>query len=249
MTATGIRERLAKLRSHPVSFLLSINIACAVLGLAQFAFTLSVLLPADFAVIGVLAALGGVVIGFLDVKLADLTTKLYYETDKADLSGRAALLSASLWLHLAAGFCTAAATFVVSLLLARRFLSQEMAAWWAAAMAARIGIAFPVTAAVTFMRLTGDFRASGWTRLATQIAVTLATVACLRASPSLSGYFAAVGVGAALSIAGSLAVAARMTGKTLGHPLLAPPSISAFARYRAGSFLVGGSLAGLAKLV
>lgn len=249
MKALHIREQAQKLLAHPVTFLLAINIACAMLGLGQFAFALAVLKPADFAVIGVLAAIGGVVTGLLDVKLADLATKLYYETPRDEPGQRGALLSAGLWLHIATGVATGLLTLVASQLLARRFVSQEVATWWMAAMAARIGIGYPVAAATTFLRLVGDFRASGWTRLGAQATVTAVTVGFLVAMPDLAGYFAGVAAGAAVTMAATLVVAAHRIGTLHGRPLLGFAPLSVLRRYLAAAFLVGGSLAGIAKLI
>lgn len=249
MSLAGVRERLGLLLAHPVTFLLAINIASAVLGLAQFGYALTVLRPADFAVIGVLAAIGGVVAGLLDVKLGDLTTKLYYAAPKEDRRGRGDLLSASLALHLAAGLACALVTFFLAFLIAHRLLEREIAAWWIAAMAARIGMVYPIGAATTFLRLVGDFTGAGWLRLATQTAITVLTITLLIASPDLAGFFLGVAVGAVVSLALVLTVASRRLGRALARPLLAPAPREAFRRHFAASFIAGGSLAGLAKLL
>ncbi|MDZ4843813.1 MAG: hypothetical protein SH859_16945 [Hyphomicrobium aestuarii] len=250
MSAERVRAQLHKLASHPVTFLLAINVACAALGLVQFAYTLTILKPADFALIGVLAAIGGVVTGLLDVKLADLTTSLYYAAPKENSRRRADILSSSLALHLAAGVVVALLVMAVSAIVAPRLLEQGADPWFVAAMALRMAVVFPNAALTTFLRLVGDFAISGWLRLATQIAVTLITLACLVASPDLGGFFAGVALAGAVSIGLAMVVAARVVSGALAHSILTvPPGAMVRQILTEGRFLVGASLVGLSKML
>lgn len=243
-------EVLGKLVAHPVTFLLAINIACAALGLAQFAWSLAVLRPEDFAVIGVLAAIGGVVVGLLDVKLADLATSRYFAVEASDTKRRAEILSVSLGLHLMAGLIVAALVFTTAVLLAQHLLQRVPEIWFAAAMAMRMGVVYPMTALTTFVRLVGDFGTAGWLRLGTQVIVTLVTLAALVTSPDLAGYFAGVAIGAIFSIVLALVVARRSIGNALGQPLVLGGDAESYrAHLTAGRFLAGGSLAGLGKML
>jgi O-antigen/teichoic acid export membrane protein len=244
------REQIGKLIAHPVTFLLAVNVVCAVMGLAQFAFALAVLKPEDFAVIGVLAAIGGVVVGLFDVKLAELTMNLYYATDKSDVRRRVEVLSASLGLHLAAGFVVGALVLAAAALLAPRLLQRNAEVWFAAAMALRMAIVYPQTVLTSLLRVVGDFTTAGWLRLGTQVVVTVITVAALLMSPDLRGYFIGVAIGAAVSFAIALVVARRTVGSILGEPLsLLAPAQMYRAHLDRGLFLAGGSLVGLGKML
>jgi O-antigen/teichoic acid export membrane protein len=250
MNAAGVLALVRKALSHPVAFLLIVNIACAGLGFAQFAYALSVLKPADFAAIGVLAAIGGVVTGLLDVKLPDLTTRLYYAAPKDAPERRAGILGASFWLHLAAGVLTGLAMWLTAAIVAPRFLDQTVAAWWVLAMTARFAVGYPIAALTTYLRIVGAFDRSGWLRLGTQIAVTAIAIGALVIEPNLDGFFAGAAIGAAVSIAFALAVAAPALRKALGQGILATPRLDALREIlSSGRFLAGGSLLGLSKLV
>lgn len=244
------REQLGKLVTHPVTFLLAVNVACGVMGLAQFAFALAILKPEDFAVIGVLAAIGGIVVGLLDVKLAELTMNLYFATEKSDGRRRAELLSASLGLHTLAGMVVGGLVFAAAALLAPRFLQRNAEVWFAAAMALRMAFVYPLTVLTTFLRLVGRFTTAGWLRLATQAIATSIAVVSLLISPDLRGYFASVAIGAGVSIVLAVVVARRTVGEALDQPLVL---VAGGETYRAhlsrGIFLAGGSLVGIGKML
>lgn len=236
--------------AHPVAFLLAVNVLCALLGLAQFGYTLSVFKPTDFAVIGVLSAIGGVVTGLLDVKLADLTTKLYFAVPKDKLESRADLLAASLVLHAAAGLAGTALVFVAASLLASRFLAAPIETWWAVVIAARLGSIYPMAALTTVLRLLGVFRASGWLRLATQAMGAVVTIAALAISPDLTGYFVGAAVVTLLGMIMAFAAVLPQVRRGLGHSLLQAPSRNAIQQFvSAGGFLAAGSLTGIGKLL
>lgn len=250
MTPTEARAQVGKLMAHPVTFLLVVNVVCGILGLFQFAWAVSVLQPRDFAVIGVLAAIGGVIAGLLDVKLGDLTTRLFYAANKEDRDGRAAILASSLLLHVLAGVIVGCAMLAVSHILAWRFLEQPVITAWIAAAAARLATIYPISALHTHTRLIGEFWALGCLRLVTQIIITGITVAALVIQPDVTGYFAAMAINALVAIALATIVAANRVRLNLGTSLLRWPTADSFAAFRAsGSFLAGGSLAGLSKLL
>ena len=233
-----------------MTFLLGVNIVCALLGLLQFAYTLAVLQPADFAVIGVLAAIGGVVTGLLDVKLADLTTKLFFAVPKGEPKRRGALLAASLMLHAAMGLVSAALVFGAASVLATRFLTTAHESWWIAVMAARLASVYPMAALTTFLRLLGVFQASGWLRLGTQVVTTATTILALRASPDLTGFFVGAAAATGLTLAIALAVVTPQVRRALGGPLLQVPAWDTiWAFLTSGNFIAGGSLAGMSKLL
>jgi O-antigen/teichoic acid export membrane protein len=251
VTAAHLRTLVTAAAGHPITFLLAVNVACAALGVAQFAYSLTVLKPQDFAVIGVLAAIGGVVTGLIDFKLSDLTAKLYFAAPKEDRGQRANLLAASLNLHAAAGLIVTALVLCAGILLAPRLLERSTDAWWVAALSVRIGSGYPLMALTLFPRLVGDFYAAGRLRLVTQIVVTLITVAALFAQPDLDGYYVGNLVSAAASLAIGLIVSGRHAGRVLGTPILrlAPPGAAMRAYLGSVSFLTSGWLMGVAKLL
>ncbi|MDX2157466.1 MAG: hypothetical protein SFW09_13260 [Hyphomicrobiaceae bacterium] len=251
MIPVRLREVIAKGVAHPVTFLLAINIASAALGTAQLAVTLAVLKPTDFAVIGVLAAIGSVMTGLLDVKLGDLTTRLLYAVPKGEAGRRGALLATSLWLHLLAGGITCVLVLAASLLLAPGFLQTTVPdSWWIGVMAARMGAIYPVSALTTFLRILGAFGVSGWLRLASQAASTVAMVLALWVVPSLDGYFLGAASASAIALALAALVATKEVHRGLGTRLWQRPEPAALSAFRgAGNFLAGSSLAGIAKLL
>lgn len=250
MIFAALRRRLGQMLAHPVIFLLAVNVTCAILGLVQFAYTLTILQPADFAVIGVLAAIGGVMTGLLDLKLADLTTRLYFGVPKSEPERRGALLAASLVLHVAMGLAASALAYGAAILAAPRLLTAAPELWWIAVMATRLGSVYPMAALTTFLRLLGAFQVSGWLRLATQVASTAITIVALSISPDLAGYFAGAAAVTVLSLVTAIATATLQARRVLGSPLVhIPPSDTFRAFFASGVFLVGGSLAGLSKLL
>ena len=247
---SGVLSFAAALAAHPVSFLLGINVLCAALGVFQFAYGVAMLEPADFAVIGVLTAIGGVVTGLLDVRLIDLTTKLYFAEPMENCQQRARLLSASLAVHVGAGLAIGGLVMLAGAALAPHLLERPPTAWWVAAMALRMGVALPIDALNAFVRLTGDFRTTGWLRLVTQVAVTTLTVGALAISPDLTGYFFAVAIGAVVSIGLCIPASRQAIAAKLGGPLPIVPEFGVVRAYLTSDrFFRGGSLTSLAKLL
>lgn len=250
MTGGRLREFVGAVAGHPVAFLLAINIVCAVLGLAQFGYAIAVLKPTDLAVIGVLSAIGSVVTGLVDVKLVDLTTKLYFAAPKDDRRRRAGVLTASLALHASLGLLIGAVVLAAGTMIAGRLLEQSPAQLWTVAIAARMAVAYPVNAMTSFLRLVGDFAGSGWLRLTNQIVVTVITLAALTLSPDLWGYFLAVAIGAVLSVLLAAAWVSHSIGQKLGFAIFVLPRQAEVAGFMAERrFMAGGSLTGWAKLL
>ena len=250
MTALELRALMTAAILHPVTFLLAVNIVCAALGLAQFAYSIAVLKPTDFAIIGVLAALAGVVTGLIDVKLGDLTSKLYFAIPKEKRTERAAQLSASLALHVAVGLVATCLITLAGALLAPRLLEQPVERWWLGALAVRIGLGYPLAAFYLFPRLVGDFRAAGRVRPAAQTVATLLTIAVLISTPSLDGYFAGSLLGAAVSTLIALVMSSRCSERALAATILrAPPVAAVRAHLGSVTFLASTWLLGAARVL
>ena len=250
MTVARLRALVATVSGHPVTFLLAVNIVCAALGLVQFAYALTILKPADFAVIGVLAAIGGVVTGLIDIKLGDLTSKVYFAVRKEDRRQRAELLTASLALHISIGLVVTLCIIAAAAVMAGHLLSRPPEGWWISALAVRIGAGYPAAVLTLFLRLMGDFYAAGRLRLAIQSTVFCISIGALFSQPNLDGYFIGTMLGAAASLSIGLVFTSRHASRALGWSILRLPPPAAIRVYLASAtFLASGWLMGVAKLL
>ena len=244
------RDLALRAMRHPVAFLALVNAACAILGLAQFAVALALLAPPEFAVIGVLAATGSVVANLVDLRLPDLATRLYLGLAKSELEQRRAILSAGLRIHATLALLIMVLGTAAMTWLAPSLLQKRVAPTWIVCMALVVGAQYITGLLGSYLRLLGQFTASGWLRLATTGAGVALMLAVLMRYPDLDGYYTAQALATAIALAAALFVTERHTRAVLGKSLLAPPTRQALASYNsAREFLAAGSLLGFAKIL
>lgn len=233
---------------HPVSFLTAVGVVIAILGVAQLAVALIALKTEYFAVIGVLAATSGLVANIVDVRLADLGTRLYLEVPKGEPGGRRAILAAGLVLQAALGLIIFALGLIAMTVIAPRLVEQPVAPWWIVGTALAAGCQYVTAGVGVQLRLIGRFTASGWLRLGVGAAGVTAMITALAVRPSLDGYVAGQLMTAMIGLAASTVVLARHVRQVLGGSFLQMPPRAAFGAYLdATGFLMSGSLLGFAK--
>jgi len=235
---------------HPAAFLLLVNICSALLALAQFAFTLSVLLPVDFAVAGVIGAISGVITQLFDARTVDLTTRLYAKKPGDALDLRSDDLVAGLAVQAGLGLAITLAVIPAALLIAPLFLEQQISWWWVLCMAAAAGARAIFLTVGGFLRLAGSFTASGWLNLSAAVLALVVTVVSLRASPNLDGYFTAIALFNVILLVVSLAVAEGILRRRLGRGILrVVPRAALIEHIKSRHFLMANSLTSFAKVV
>jgi O-antigen/teichoic acid export membrane protein len=243
-------SELRRFVRHPAPFLLFINVCCALLAIAQFSVTLTILDPVDFAVIGVLAAINGVILQTFDVRTVDLTTKLYSARSADARSLRSDDLVAGLTLQAGLGLAVVLVTILCALVIAPLFLDQPIRVWWVLSMAIASAARFVYTPLGTYLRLIGKFKVSGLINLGGAILALVVVVASLLASPNLDGYFIAIGVVNVLLLVISLGVADGIVRGALGHGLLRiAPSKALGEHMRWRRFLLANSLGSFSKVL
>ena len=244
------RDLALRAMRHPVAFLALVNAACAILGLAQFAVALALLAPPDFAVIGVLAATGSLVANLVDLRLPDLATRLYLGLAKSELEERRAILSAGLRIHATLALLIMVLTAAAMTWLTPRLLENRVAPTWIVCMTLVVGAQYITALLGIYLRLLGQFTASGWLRLATTGTGVALMLAVLMRYPDLDGYFKAQAFATAIALAATLVVTERHTRALFGASLLAAPTRQALTSYNgARGFLAAGSLLGFAKIL
>lgn len=250
MIPDALRQPLHRLIAHPVFFLMAVNVACAGLGVVQLAALLSFLSPADFAVIGVFTAVAGIVTGLFDVRLVDLTTKLFYEKGGAGIDGQLAVLRTSLVLHVVLGLLVALPIAIGAMLAGELLMRREVATGWVLAFALRVMLSYPVNIITAALRLLGEFRLSGWLRLGTQFGALAALVGIVALFPTLDGYFWASASGMAMGLAAALATLALAMRTRARGSIVGRPDRATLARFLASrQFIIGGSMASFGKLL
>lgn len=245
-----VRDVIARALRHPIAFMLAVNVVCAVLGLLQFTITLAWLQPTDFARLGILVAIAALVTGLLDVRLVDLTTRLYYARPADDATGRCNLLRASLALHTLQAIVSGVSIALSAALLASWLSESRFEAWWIVVVAARAGSSFVVNILASFLRLAAAFQAAGWLRLAGQVVATVATFIGFWISPDLDGYFIGMAITTITTPILTIGVAAPLIDRAHGARLLRLPSRPAVREFSQSTrFLAAGSLTGFSKLL
>lgn len=231
---------LTRVRRAP-TFLFGVNVLCAALSLLQTLLAAKWLGVSAYGVIGLVSGVALMVFNFFDLRLPEVTTKIYL---KAREAGRGAAATGSVQLCLAGTLATAVlagATMALLSWLALPYFTTttEVRLDWTMLAGLGFALAFVVTALLTLQRMTQAFIAAGWWRLAGQVGATALFVLVLWQQRSLTGYFTALALAGAVNAAIGLAGLRWMMRRHAGLPLFAPGGLRpALAEVRAEKALV-----------
>lgn len=184
------------------------------LGLVRAVLVTRELGAAQLGVIAVLAAVPRGVITFLDARLSDVASRLYYRDDGPDGAEgrqyRASVIQLCLLSYVLLSLLTVLLSVVLSTWTMQYFTATPVSLWWIIAQAAAIGILNVSSASSFLQRFTERFTVMGVTQLSGQLLSLAIFVGCLLAWPSLSGYYAGTLAGCLTTALLSFAVLAYL---------------------------------------
>jgi O-antigen/teichoic acid export membrane protein len=239
------------LRLGPARFLTLTNILTAALGLAVSLFIARTLGPELLGLMGVIAGINGSVMGFVDVRLNDVTAKLFFERDRVATDVVPEYRAGVLWVGVAGSGLVAVTTAVVSAsignLFIHRFTQQPTAWWWLPAAALTLSVSTTAAALTASLRLANAFYWIGVVRLGSQALAVITAVLFLTRAPTIGSAYMAALAGAVGGML--LALAAFLRTWKAVVPLRRPMISRAMAAFRQnGGVLFHGNLLGYAKL-
>jgi O-antigen/teichoic acid export membrane protein len=242
---------LSRVLRHPVLWLSGASAVGTLVSLVQFAIALTVLTPVDFAIIGVLLSAGTFVVNFVDMRLIDLTTKLFNDVEKEgqarqlDVLGAGLLIQAGLAaivIVVAGGVVWAAGTWL---------LTQPI--HWSLIVAAAVMPAATLVSSTlsAYLRLLGAFDVFAAYRLVSQLTQAAIVIALLLAFKSAGAYVVGIGVASVVILVMSwLWVRAVARNKMALTFLAERPSARSLRQHTSQtSFLAAGSSISLAKMI
>lgn len=237
----------------PSAFLTLVNLAVAGLGFAQSLLVARLLGAAAFGVIGILTATSGVVANFLDLRVSDLTMKLYYpKLEEEDCADRTRYRRSLLQLSLLGSFGVSGLMIVMAIglnvVLARHLVDRAVEFHWIVAAAFSGGLLFSGNTAYFLQRLSGRFHFIGAGRFVSQLLTTSAMVISVVLDTTLDGYFRGLLLGSFLGASVNLVMTSRVF-KGLGIRLLDRGWQEALPQYRENvRFLIGTNAFGYTKM-
>ncbi len=236
----------------PSTFLTAVNVAVAALGFAQSLLVARLLGAAAFGVIGVLTATSGVVANFLDVRVSDLTMKLYYlgRADGAivDKTYRQSLIQLCLLGSFVVGVAIVVLSIGLNAVLAPRLLDNAPDFGWIVAAAVAGGLAFSGNTAYFLQRLSERFQLMGTGRFVAQLFATSAMVISVLMDTTLDGYFRGLLIAALVTATANLLMTVRVF-RGLDIRLLDRGWRQALPDYRNNvRFLIGSNAFGYTKM-
>jgi O-antigen/teichoic acid export membrane protein len=191
----------SRILRHPVLMLSGASVVGLVLSLIQFAVALAILTPQDFAVIGVLMASGAFVANFVDVRLVDLTTKLYNDARPAGPEAQADVLRAGALIQAAIALVVLALGLVFTGFASRWLLTQPVT-WAMILSASAVPSAMLLSSMLSaYLRLLGAFNAFSAYRLVSQALQALIITGLLLVFRSPAAYLAGMGISALMILA------------------------------------------------
>jgi O-antigen/teichoic acid export membrane protein len=214
---------MRRLARHPVTLLLAANVASAGLGLVSLTWTLMILDVADFAVIGVMLGFGTLVSMGVDLRLADLVARRFFEQRSITPACGLAVARAGFLIFLMQGAVVVGIAVSGLALTAPLFLAKPVAAWWMWSAALFCGVQLTMAGLMGLVRFCGAFVWAAAIRVLFQLASTIALLMLLSLDGSLDGYFRALLVSAATGLLVAGVVAGRVVRETLDGGLLGLP--------------------------
>jgi O-antigen/teichoic acid export membrane protein len=191
----GIAQRIIR---HPVAMLGGTSILGIAFSLVQFSVALKLLAPIDFAVIGVLLAAGAFVVNFVDVRLVDLTTKLFNDVSDHGPDTQIDVLRAGLLVQARLALVAFAMALAVVYVAGTWLLTRPLHWSWIVAAALTPATTMISSTLSAYLRLLGAFNSFSMHRLVGQILQTGIVSASLILGGTAGTYVLAVSVSAVL---------------------------------------------------
>lgn len=244
-----MRWSLTKLAS-PTRYLTLVNVLLSGLGFVQSVWVARALSLEALGVIAVITGVNVTALNFLDVRLTDLASRLYYQPRGAAPAYRASVLMVCLAGNLAISLALGVVGVIAGRLALPALTPAVIPGWWLAAQAALLGAHNLTNTVNTLQRFSERFYFFGTTRLVIRVGALAVFGGLFLADPSVDGYYLAGLVSAVLTLAASLLVTAWAWGRWDGLPWwrwralgLAWPDYAGQRR-----FLFFGNLLGYTKL-
>lgn len=238
----------------PTRFVTLVNVARAVLGFAVGIYVARILGPDQLGVTAVITGLNASFLAFFDVRLSDISGKMFYRVSEAAPGQEPAYQAGVLWMGILGNAVIAGLMALISgifgIFLIGFFTDTPVHAWWIAAGAAA-GAMSATSGGIMFLsRLSNDFYVLGSWRFAGTVGMSVLMASVLTSNATLSGFFVALLVSNIFNVMLSFFAWAHICGKRARLPLLNPDWRAAFHAYRKNWQLMWyGNLMGYTKML
>lgn len=238
----------------PTGYLAFTNVVASGLGFVQGIISARLLGAEAFGVIAVIAATNATVLNFLDVRLIDLASKLYYRF-KADNLGevrayRASVLEVCLAGNGLISFSLSIVGLLANIAFIHVFTTTPVRVEWLVAQSLVLAMSNWANTFDYLQRFSGRFYLMGTWRLINRILYVAVFLAILLASPNLDGYYSGAFAATALGLVMTVGLSVFIWLRYDRLPLLRKGMWQSLADYRRDfRFLFFGNLLGYVKML
>lgn len=238
----------------PTGYLAFTNVVASGLGFVQGIISARLLGAEAFGVIAVIAATNATVLNFLDVRLIDLASKLYYRF-KTDNPGdvrayRASVLEICLAGNGLISFSLSIVGLLANIAFIRVFTATPVRMEWLVAQSLVLAMSNWANTFDYLQRFSGRFYLMGTWRLINRILYVAVFLAILLASPNLDGYYSGAFAATALGLVMTVGLSVFIWLRYDRLPLLRKGMWQSLADYRRDfRFLFFGNLLGYVKML
>ncbi len=247
-----LTQALEKARS-PLFFYSASNVACAFVGLLQAVLTANILGPALIGITAIIAGINGVALNFLDVRLVDLATKLYYRREMPNgitvKEYQASVIQMSFLVYTLLGALFFVTGFLANYFIVHLFTSSEVSPRWFLANALFMSLWYVVGPLGYMQRFSGKFYHMGAWRFVAAVTSTGVFAASLLTIRSLDGYYLGIVLSSIINFVIMAALSVYILQKYEHLPLTHgwyPQALHDF--FHSKRFLFFGNLFGYVKL-
>ncbi len=244
----------AQLVLSPTRYLAVVNVTCTLLGFTVSFVNMRVLGAELYGIVAIIGASSGTMLNFLDVRLTDLTAKLYYRQDIPMGVGRSAYRASVIQLCLVGNgvISLAAGTLglLVGVLTIGLFTASPVRTEWIVAQSVILALNHWTSSFTYMQRFSGRFYLMGTWRAITRVIGLIVIVLIVVTHPNLDGYYAALFLAEAVSAAMGIGLSLFIWLRYEEFPMFRSDWLVSLPSYRDGArFLVFGNLLGYSKML
>lgn len=237
----------------PTRYIAAVNVACTVLGFIVSFVNMRVLGAELYGIVAVIGAASETVLNFLDVRLTDLTARLYYRRELPDGVDRSFYRASVLQICLLGNGLISIASgslgLLVSVMTVHIFAHSPVRMEWMVAQAAILVLTNWTSTFTYLQRFSGRFYLMGTWTFITRTVALIVIVSVIVTHPNLDGYYAALLLAAAVSAVMGIGLSLFIWLRYEEFPMFRSGWLVSLSGYRAGiRFLVFGNLLGYTKM-
>lgn len=248
MSAISIKSKLREKLTAP-RFLILINMAVAVIALAQGLYVARMLGASGYGYIGILVTISGIIANLWDMRINDLAVRLHFKTTEEN-SAKTANAIVAILINLVLSLILTGTSILACLMFWSYFTELPPQPSWLILQGIISGCSLMIGTIYTLQRLTENYFTFGIWKLLAQLCGLGLTILCLNYSPDISGYYLGLLSASLISMTIASAILLKEWNKKFGLSMPKHDLAEAFkSYYRESGFIFSANFFSYSKML